>query len=126
MKELDTILKNRGFRKFHSGTNRIVYAYLEDTSFLIKVALDKVGMRDNPDEMKSSYKLKPFLPKVFEVSPCGTVATVERVDAPGTTALKAAPVATSTFEILAVSVTHINPNDAGGAAISWKAEGKLI
>ena len=36
-KEIDKIMKARGFKKFHSGTNRIVYSYLEDKSFLVKL-----------------------------------------------------------------------------------------
>lgn len=79
-KEIDRIMTNRGFKKFHCGTNRIVYSYLEDQSFLVKIALDKVGLSDNPAEYKNQFLLKPFVTKVFEVSPCGTVATVERVE----------------------------------------------
>ena len=79
-KEIDRIMNNRGFRKFHCGTNRIVYSYLEDQSFLVKIALDKVGLTDNPAEYRNQFLLKPFVTKVFEVSPCGTVATVERVE----------------------------------------------
>lgn len=79
-KEIDRIMTNRGFRKFHCGTNRIVYSYLEDHSFLVKIALDKVGLSDNPAEYRNQFLLKPFVTKVFEVSPCGTVATVERVE----------------------------------------------
>ena len=79
-KEIDRIMTNRGFKKFHCGTNRIVYSYLEDQSFLVKIALDKVGLTDNPAEYRNQFLLKPFVTKVFEVSPCGTVATVERVE----------------------------------------------
>lgn len=76
---IDEIMQRRGFRKFHCGTNRIVYKYLEDESFLVKIALDKVGMGDNPKEYKNQFLLKPFVTKMFQVSPCGTVAFVERV-----------------------------------------------
>lgn len=79
-KAIDDILKPRGFKKFHCGTNRIVYSFLEDQSFLLKVALDKVGLGDNPAEFKNQWLLRPFVTKIFDVSPCGTVATVERVD----------------------------------------------
>lgn len=79
-KEIDRIMTNRGFKRFHCGTNRIVYSYLEDQSFLIKIALDKVGLGDNPAEYRNQFLLKPFVTKVFEVSPCGTVAMVERVE----------------------------------------------
>lgn len=79
-KEIDRIMTNRGFKRFHCGTNRIVYSYLEDQSFLVKIALDKVGLGDNPAEYRNQFLLKPFVTKVFEVSPCGTVAMVERVE----------------------------------------------
>lgn len=78
-KMIDDILTNRGFRKVAAGTNRVVYRHLEDTRFVLKVAVDRVGMKDNPNEYKNQMILKPFVTKVFEVSPCGTVATVERV-----------------------------------------------
>ena len=38
-------------------------------------------MNDNPAEFKNQFLLKPFVTKVFEVSPCGTVGLFERVDA---------------------------------------------
>lgn len=98
-KEIDRILSNRGFRKFHCGTNRIVYSYLEDQSFLIKVALDKVGMSDNPAEYRNQFILKPFVTKTFEVSPCGTVAMVERVE-PITSKIEFASIAEDIFELI--------------------------
>lgn len=98
-KAIDEILRPRGFRKFHCGTNRIVYSYLEDKSFLIKIALDKVGLSDNPAEYKNQFLLKPFVTKVFEVSPCGTVATVERVD-PITSRQEFISIAEDIFELL--------------------------
>ena len=79
-KEIDKIMRNLGFRRYHSGTNRVVYSYLEDTRFLAKIALDRVGLKDNPLEYKNQFFLKPFVTKVFEVSKCGTVALVERVE----------------------------------------------
>lgn len=98
-KAIDEIMVNRGFRKFHCGTNRIVYKYLEDNSFLVKIALDKVGMRDNPDEYRNQYLLKPFVTKMFEVSPCGTVATVERVE-PITSRIEFQAIAGDVFDLL--------------------------
>lgn len=77
---IKSILEPRGFVKFHSGTNRVVYRYLEDQSFLIKIALDKVGLGDNPMEFQNQFVLAPFITKVFEVSPCGTVGLFERVE----------------------------------------------
>jgi hypothetical protein len=68
-----------GFRKFVSGTNRVAYTYLEDDRFIVKVAIDAIGLGDNPAEFKNQFLLKPFVTKVFEVSPCGTVGVFERV-----------------------------------------------
>ena len=78
---IDMIMRNRGFVKLHAGTNRVVYRFLEDQRFVIKIAVDRVGLGDNPAEYKNQFLLKPFVTKVFEVSPCGTVAVVERVNA---------------------------------------------
>jgi hypothetical protein len=76
---IDDIMKSRGFKRFHCGTNRAVYMFYEDQTFVIKVALDKVGLSDNPAEYKNQFLLKPFVTRCFEVSPCGTVATFERI-----------------------------------------------
>lgn len=76
---IEAIMKPRGFKRFAAGTNRVVYSYLEDDRFLVKIAMDRVGMQDNPAEFKNQFLLKPYVAKVFQVSPCGTVAFVERV-----------------------------------------------
>ena len=78
-REIDKIMVNRGFKKFVSGTNRVAYSFLEDQSIIMKVALDKVGLNDNPAEYRNQNLLKPFVTKVFDVSPCGTVGLFERV-----------------------------------------------
>ena len=78
---IDKIMNFRGFVKLHAGTNRVVYRFVEDQNFIMKIAIDRVGLRDNPDEFKNQFLLKPFVTKVFEVSPCGTVGLFERVDA---------------------------------------------
>ena len=52
-KMIDDIMTARGFKKFHSGTNRVVYRYLEDKSFVVKIAVDRVGMGDNPAEFRN-------------------------------------------------------------------------
>ena len=77
---IDNIMTNRGFVKLHAGTNRVVYRFLEDQRFVVKVAIDRVGLGDNPAEFQNQFLLKPFVTKVFEVSPCGTVGVFERVD----------------------------------------------
>lgn len=78
---IDNIMSNRGFVKLHAGTNRVVYRFIEDQRFVAKIAIDRVGLGDNPAEFRNQFLLKPFVTKVFEVSPCGTVAITERVDA---------------------------------------------
>lgn len=76
---INDVLKPRGFVKLGSGTNRVVYKFLENSSFVLKVAVDAVGIKDNPREFMNQAIFKPFVTKVFEVDPTGVVATVERV-----------------------------------------------
>ena len=78
-KMIDDIMRPRGFKRFSAGTNRVVYSYLEDPTFLAKIAVDKVGMQDNPEEFKNQQLLKPYVAKMFYISPCGTVGFAERV-----------------------------------------------
>lgn len=73
------ILEPRGFKCNTTGTNRAVFRYEDDRSFIIKVAMDEIGCKDNPDEQFNQQILKPFVPKVFDVTPCGTVQMVEAV-----------------------------------------------
>lgn len=80
-KEMDAIMQRRGFYMIGCGTNRRVYGYLENKSIVAKVAIDKVGLRDNPDEMKNQFLLKPFVTKIFDVSPSGVICIAERVQA---------------------------------------------
>ena len=79
IKYIDETLYPYGFKRLAGGTNRVVYKYLEDTSFVLKVAFDKTGLTNNPDEFKNQALLKPFVNKIFSVSQCGTIATCERV-----------------------------------------------
>lgn len=76
---INNILVPRGFVKMASGTNRVVYRFLNDYRIVLKVAIDKVGLSDNGNEYKNQHFLKPFVTKCFEVSPCGTVGLFERV-----------------------------------------------
>jgi len=77
---MNQILAPRGFKKMTTGTNRAVYTFENDQSFLLKIALDDMGIRDSPAEMFNQQLLKPFVPKVFDVTPCGTIGMYERVD----------------------------------------------
>lgn len=78
-KEMDAIMKRRGFIHMACGTNRRVYRYLEDDSFVFKVAIDRVGLEDNPKEFANQELLKPYVTKMFDCTPCGTVSSVEKV-----------------------------------------------
>lgn len=79
-KKMDDILRNRGFVVYACGTNRRVYRFLEDNTFVLKVAVDKVGMQDNPKEFMNQEYIKPYVSKMFQMSQCGTVALCERVE----------------------------------------------
>lgn len=98
-KEVDRIMVNRSFKRFHCGTNRVVYRHLEDPRFVAKIALDRTGLRDNPSEFKNQAYLKPFITKVFEVSPCGTVGFVEKVE-PITSREEFLNIANDVFDVL--------------------------
>lgn len=78
---IKTIMARRGFKRLSSGTNRIVFKYLEDQSFVFKIAYDSVGLSDNINEMYNQNLIKPFCTKVFDITPCGTVGMFERVHA---------------------------------------------
>lgn len=77
---INNIMKARGFVKASAGTNRVVYRHLESNDFVVKVAADATGIKDNPREFQNQFIFKPFVTKVFEVSPCGTVGVFERVN----------------------------------------------
>lgn len=79
IKLFDSVLKPYLFKRIAAGTNRVVYKHLNDQSIVLKVALDKVGLNDNPSEYRNQQYLKPFVTKCFEISPCGTVGIFERV-----------------------------------------------
>lgn len=76
---IDNIMRARGFKRFSAGTNRVVYSCQNDDRFVVKIAIDKVGMQDNPREYENQFLLKPYVTKMFYISPCGTVGFAERV-----------------------------------------------
>lgn len=96
---IDEIMQRRGFKKFHAGTNRVVYTCYENPHIVAKVAIDQVGMQDNPSEYKNQLELKPFVTKCFDVSPCGVIGLFERVE-PITSKEEFAYVADDVFELL--------------------------
>ena len=74
------IMERRGFKKLAAGTNRLVFKYMENQSFVVKVAFCQVALTDNLRELYNQHLLKPFVTKVFDVTPCGTVGLFERVN----------------------------------------------
>lgn len=98
-KAIDDIMKPRGFVKLSAGTNRVVYRHLEDDRFVIKVAADAVGIKDTPKEFINQHIFKPFVTKVFEVSPCGTVGVFERVS-PVTSREEFLSIADNVYEVI--------------------------
>lgn len=79
MKLLNAFMKSKGFSRLSAGTNRVVYRFLDDTSFVVKIALDRVGMQDSLLEFKNQQRLKPYVCKIFDVTSDGLMATIERV-----------------------------------------------
>lgn len=78
--KLDAIIKPKGFKRSGCGTNRVVYEPLDDNAtFCIKIALDKAGSKNNPDEILNQKYLKPFVAKCFDISQDGNVGIFERV-----------------------------------------------
>ena len=78
--KLDAIIKPKGFKRSGCGTNRVVYEPLDDNvGFCVKIALDRAGKKNNPDEIVNQKYLKPFVAKCFDISPDGNVGIFERV-----------------------------------------------
>lgn len=74
------IMERRGFKFFHAGTNRNVYRFLDDNTFLFKVMHSRSGINDNLLELKNQWYIAPACTKIFDVTQCGTVGSVERVE----------------------------------------------
>lgn len=78
--QIRQVMANRGFRKLHAGTNRVVYVNDDIPTVVIKVCTNSIALTDAPNEYKNQFYLAPFVTKVFEYSPCGTVGLFERVE----------------------------------------------
>lgn len=76
---MDDIMRKRNFMKLTAGTNRLVYKFLDDQSFVYKLPIDKNGIFDNISEATNQLYLKPFNAKMFQVSDCGTISCSECV-----------------------------------------------
>jgi hypothetical protein len=77
--EIDKIMESRGFSQFINGTNRVVYKH-NNFNFLCKVAYNSESCKDSLKEFHNQYFLKPFVTKIFEVTPDGVVAFCEKVE----------------------------------------------
>ena len=76
---LGEIMEKRGFRLIGGGTNRRAYECIYDDRVVAKVATDPVGFTSNLRECINQNVLKPFCNKDFEVTPCGSLAIIEKV-----------------------------------------------
>lgn len=79
IKWINAVMKSKGFSRLSGGTNRMVYRFLDDPSFVLKIAIDRVGMNDNLAEFKNQQYLKPYVCKIFDTTSDGLMATIERV-----------------------------------------------
>lgn len=73
------IMTNRGFTRFTSGTNRIIYTLPQYPTILFKIAYDIAGCDDSPREVINQELFKPYVPKVIEVNSLGNIAISEKV-----------------------------------------------
>lgn len=69
-----------GFVRLGGGTNREVYKHLDDTSVVLKIAIDTLARNNNLAEIVKQEWIKPFCTKMFDVTPCGTLGLMERGD----------------------------------------------
>lgn len=76
---LGEIMEKRGFKLIGGGTNRRAYECIYDDRVVAKVATDPVGFTSNLREYINQNVLKPFCNKIFEVTPCGSLAIIEKV-----------------------------------------------
>lgn len=76
---IDQIMRARDFKRLAGGTNRVVYKSLNNEDIVFKIAVDRVGMQDNPREFENQNKLKPYCSKMFSLDQSGVVACCERV-----------------------------------------------
>ena len=96
---MSEVLRPKGFIYMTAGTNRVVFRNDYDQSFLLKIGFDSTGINDSLREFHNQEVLKPFVPKVFDVSARGTIGLVERVH-PILNRAEFASVAGQIFDIL--------------------------
>lgn len=101
------VMKAKGFYFIGGGTNRRTYACSYDPRIVAKVATDSVGISNNKREIVNQNVLKPYCCKVFEISPCGTLAIIERVT-PVKTQQDFQVIAEEVFDILLFKIRNKN------------------
>lgn len=97
--QIKQVLGNRGFRRIHAGTNRIVFVNDDIPTIVLKVCTNSIALTDAPNEYRNQFYLAPFVTKVFEYSPCGTVGLFERVE-PITSRQEFMSIADNLYELL--------------------------
>ena len=78
LNSINAIMKSKGFGRLGGGTNRVAYRYLDDQSFIIKVAIDRIGKEANLLEAKTQNYIKPYCAKIYNVTPDGLMQSAER------------------------------------------------
>ena len=78
--EIKKVMEHNGFKRFASGTHRVVYKSLDYPKVVAKISLNKSSLNDNIKEMYNQAYLKPFCCKCFDVQHNGLIGTFERVD----------------------------------------------
>ena len=113
-RRLRAIMEPRGFYFIGGGTNRRAYACRYDPRVVAKVATDSVGISNNKRELVNQNVLKPYCSKIFEVSPCGTLAIIERVN-PIKTQAEFQTIANEVFDVLEFKIrgNNIGMEDIG-------------
>lgn len=101
------VMHARGFYFIGGGTNRRTYACSYDPRIVAKVATDSVGISNNKREIVNQNVLKPYCCKVYEISPCGTLAIIERVT-PVKTQQDFQVIAEEVFDILLFKIRNKN------------------
>lgn len=78
--EMKKVLTPLGFVRYINGTNRVCFTHIDYPDIILKVAIDKVGLRDSLSEYEVQKIFKPYVCKIYEVDPSGVVALIERVN----------------------------------------------
>jgi hypothetical protein len=78
--EIKNVMECYGFKRFASGTHRVVYRHLDIPNIVAKISLNKTSLMDNIREYYNQAFIKPFCCKCFETYPTGVIGLFERVE----------------------------------------------